>query len=246
MGRTRILTRSRTLARTLVASLLLALALPAAALADTATPERPASPNTHAINDVYFAILGVTVTIFVLVGGWLLYSAIRFRARPDDPIAPPQIHGSNRLEIGWTIVPVLILIAISGYTIAKLPDVQDAPSDSKIVKVVGFQFGWQFKGADGFTLPKNAPANTLVIPVDTPVKLEMTSRDVIHDFWVPSLGEKRDLWPGATTTTWIKADRVGVYEGQCAEFCGTGHATMLIKVRVVSKSRFTEMGGEGV
>jgi cytochrome c oxidase subunit II len=246
MGRTRILTRSRTLARTLVASLLFALVLPAAALADTATPERPASPGSHAINDVYFAILGVTVTIFVLVGGWLLYSAIRFRARPGDPLIPPQIHGSNRLEIGWTIVPVLILVAISGYTISKIPDVQDSPDGAKVVKVEGFQFGWSFKGTNGFTLPKDAPANTLVIPVDTAIKLDLTSRDVIHDFWVPSLGAKRDLWPGATTSTWIQADRIGVYEGQCAEFCGVGHATMLITVRVVSKSDFTKMGGEGV
>ena len=147
------------LAATLFATLV-SLAAPLSALADTATPEQPQSPNAGAMNDVYFAILGVTITVFVLVGGSLLYSAIRFRARPGDPIDPPQIHGSTRLEIGWTIVPVLILVGLAGYTLAKMPDVQDAPSGARQVKVVGFQFGWEFTGVGGFKLPKNAPVNT--------------------------------------------------------------------------------------
>jgi cytochrome c oxidase subunit 2 len=247
MPRTTIPTRSR-LERMLAATLfatLVSLAAPLSALADTATPEQPQSPNAGAMNDVYFAILGVTITVFVLVGGSLLYSAIRFRARPGDPIDPPQIHGSTRLEIGWTIVPVLILVGLAGYTLAKMPDVQDAPSGARQVKVVGFQFGWEFTGVGGFKLPKNAPVNTLVIPVDTPVKLLLTSRDVIHDWWVPELGQKADLWPGTTTDTWINADKTGTYDGQCSEFCGAGHPDMVIVVKVVTKQQVAEMGGQG-
>jgi cytochrome c oxidase subunit II len=247
MRRTTIPTRSslkRTLAATLLATLL-SLGIPSTALADVATPEEPVSPNAKAMDDVYFAILGVTITVFVLVGGWLLYSAIRFRARPGDPIEPPQIHGSTRLEIGWTIVPILILVGLAGYTLAKLPDVQDAPKGAREVKVVGFQFGWEFKGVGNFKLPKNMPANTLIIPVNTPVKLSMTSRDVIHDWWVPELGQKKDMWPGATTDTWIDARKTGTYDGQCSEFCGTGHADMSITVKVVSKEQFSKLGGQG-
>jgi cytochrome c oxidase subunit 2 len=247
MRRTTIPTRSR-LQRTLLATLsaiLLQLALPLSAMADVATPEQPTSPNAAAINDVYFAILGVTVTVFVLVGGWLLYSAIRFRARPGDPIEPPQIHGSTRLEIGWTIVPVLILVGLAGYTLAKLPKVEDVPDGARVVKVVGFQFGWRFTGQGGFTLPKNQQPNTLVVPVDTPIKLELTSTDVIHDWWVPELSQKKDMWPGTITDTWMRAERTGTYEGQCSEFCGTGHADMNIIVRVVTKEQFSKMGGQG-
>ena len=144
------------LAATLFATLV-SLAAPLSALADTATPEQPQSPNAGAMNDVYFAILGVTITVFVLVGGSLLYSAIRFRARPGDPIDPPQIHGSTRLEIGWTIVPVLILVGLAGYTLAKMPDVQDAPSGARQVKVVGFQFGWEFTGVGASSCPRTRP-----------------------------------------------------------------------------------------
>ena len=129
----------RRLQRSLAASTVFALVLlatPLHALADTATPESPVSPSSNAENDVYFAILGVTITIFVLVGGFLLYSAIRFRARPgDEQVVPPQIHGSTQLEIGWTIVPILILLCLAGYTLAKIPDTQDAPGNALKIKV---------------------------------------------------------------------------------------------------------------
>jgi len=246
MRRTTIPTRSRS-QRTLFATLsaiLLPFVFPATTLADLATPETPNSPNAAAIDDVYYAILGVTVTVFVLVGGWLLYSAIRFRARPGDPIEPPQIHGSTRLEIGWTIVPILILVGLAGYTLAKMPDMQDVPNHARVVKVVGFQFGWEFTGENGFKLPK-AAANTLVVPVDTPIKLQLTSKDVIHDWWVPELGQKKDMWPGSITDTWIRARRTGTYTGQCSEFCGAWHPDMTITVRVVTKEQFTKMGGQG-
>jgi cytochrome c oxidase subunit 2 len=237
----------RRLQRPLAASFVFALVLlatPLQALADTATPESPVSPSSKAENDVYFAILGVTITIFVLVGGFLLYSAIRFRARPgDDGAVPPQIHGSTQLEIGWTIVPVLILLCLAGYTLAKIPDTQDAPANALKIKVSAFQFGWAYTGTGGVTLPKNMPANTLVVPVGTPIELLLTSKDVIHDWWVPQLAPKVDVMPGQQTHTWFNAQETGIYVGRCAEFCGVGHPTMLIKVKVVSKEQWSQMGG---
>jgi cytochrome c oxidase subunit 2 len=208
----------------------------APALASTATLEQPDSPNAHAIDDIYRAVLGVTVTIFVLVGGWLVYSAIRFRERRGGPAEePPQFHGSFRLELGWTIVPILILAALSAYTFSKLSQVKDITGKAMVVKVQGVQFAWNFTYANG---KHPTGSSTLVLPVDTPVKLLVTSGDVNHDFWVEQLSPKIDAIPGQTNTLEFKPTQVGTFRGQCAEFCGLGHATMLITVRVVPKDQF--------
>ena len=217
----------------------LLLAVPA--LANTATPEPPYSPNANAINDIYLAILGVTVTIFVLVGGFLLYSAIRFRERPGDP-DPPQTHGSTKLELGWTIVPILILVGLAGFTIYKMPTVDDTPKGAMRVHVLAQQFGWTFRYPGG-AAPKKAQPNTLYAPVGQPVELLITSKDVIHDWWVPDLGQKVDAIPGRMNHTWFRADHTGTYTGQCAEFCGEGHATMTITVKVLSQANYDAMMG---
>jgi cytochrome c oxidase subunit 2 len=224
-----------------VVSLLALAALLAAqpALADTATFNEPVSPSAEAMDEVYRAILGVTVTIFVLVGGWLVYSAIRFRERPgqENLPEPPQLHGSTRLEIGWTIVPVLILVGLSAFTFVKLPDVYDEPRDAMQIEVVAQQYGWTYTYPDG-KHPATEDSNTLVVPEDTDIKLLLTSQDVIHDWWVNELAPKVDVMPGQTTTTWFNARRTGTFKGQCAEFCGPGHSTMVILVRVLSKEEF--------
>lgn len=209
------------------------------AFADTATFNEPSSPSAERMDEVYRAILGVTVTIFVLVGGWLVYSAIRFRERPGQEHLPepPQLHGSTRLEIGWTIVPVLILVGLSAFTFVKLPGVYDTPKDATEIHVEALQFGWEYTYADGKT-PAAEDANTLVVPVDTNIKLVATSRDVIHNWWVPELAPKIDVMPGQETTTWFRAERTGTFKGQCAEFCGPGHATMVILVKVLPKEEF--------
>ena len=212
-----------------------------AALADTATLEQPQGQSADAIDSIYRAVLGVTVTIFVLVAGWLVYAAVRFRVRSGDPVVdPPQVHGSRRLEIGWTVVPILILIGLAGYTFAKMPDVKDVPATHMTVRVQGVQFAWNYTYANG-KHPKDAA--TLVIPTNTPVKLLVTSKDVNHDWWVPKLGYKIDAIPGRTNSTWIEADRPGTYTGQCAEFCGVGHATMLITVKAVPRGQFQQYLG---
>jgi cytochrome c oxidase subunit 2 len=207
------------------------------ALAGTATLNQPQSPNSQAIDSIYRAVLGVTVTIFVLVGGWLVYSAIRFRERPGRTYPdPPQVRGSKQLEIGWTLVPVLILVGLSAFTFYKLPDVEDVPNGAMEVKVLAQQYGWTFTYPNG---KHPVGTNTLVVPVDTPIHLNMRSKDVIHDFWVEPLGQKQDVFPNKTTHTWFEARTEGKYLGQCAEFCGSGHATMTISVRVLSKEEFS-------
>jgi cytochrome c oxidase subunit 2 len=217
---------------------LVALLTATPALADTATFDNPSSPNAHAIDEIYRAILGVTVTIFVLVGGWLVYSAIRFREHPGETHPePPQMHGSTRLEIGWTIVPLLILVGLSAFTFAKLPTVKDVPKGALEIKVTAQQYSFAYTYPDG-KHPAASDINTLVVPVGVPIHLSLQSNDVIHDWWVEQLGQKTDVIPGRTTHTWFRADATGSYVGQCAEFCGPGHPTMLITVKVVSQEDF--------
>ena len=214
------------------------LALAAPAFADTATLNNPNSPNANAIDETYRAVLGVAITIFVLVGGWLVYSAIRFRERPGQEYPdPPQVRGSTRLEIGWTIVPVLILVGLSAFTFYKLPTVQDVPAGALEVRVLAQQYSWTFTYPDG-SHPNAKDVNTLVVPAGRAVHLSLRSTDVIHDFWIEQLGQKTDVFPDRTTHDWFRADRVGTYTGQCAEFCGPGHSGMVVAVKVLSPSDF--------
>lgn len=223
-------------------AVLLALVTAPPALADTAEPNTPAGPAAAAMDRVYHAALGVTMTIFVLVGGWLLYTAIRFRERKGaDQPDPPQVHGSTRLEIGWTIVPILILIGLAGYTFHNLSGSDaGAPSGVMPIKVLAQQFSFSYTYPDG-----KAPSNpaVLVVPVNRPIALDITSKDVQHDWWVPSLGPKIDAVPGRTNHTWFEISKPGVYKGQCAFFCGIGHATMLIEVKAVSAQQWTSYYG---
>ena len=202
------------------------------AWANTATPNAPESPNADSISNLYFGVLGVCLTIFVLVGGWLLYTAVRFRERRGDTHEPPQTHGSTRLEIGWTIVPALIVIGILVFTLIKIPSAEKISSDAMNVNVVAQQYSFTYTYPSG----KTAPGGILVLPVGQPVKLSITSKDVDHDWWVPSLAPKIDALPGRTNYVGFTPDEVGEFEGACAEFCGIGHAGMLIKVKVVSQS----------
>jgi cytochrome c oxidase subunit 2 len=211
----------------------------APAAADTATFQRPAGPGASAMDHIYRAVLGVTVTIFALVGGWLLYSALRFRVRKGEPyVEPPQVHGSTRLELGWTLAPVLVLVALSAYTLDHIGTVEDAPSNAMLVNVQAQQFSFSYVYGANSVVRGRSPSNpaTLVVPENTPVKVEVRSKDVNHDWWVPALGPKIDAIPGQTNSTWFEATRTGTFRGQCAEFCGIGHATMVITVKVVSRS----------
>ena len=133
------------------------------------------------------------------------------------------MHGSTRLEIGWTIVPVLILVGLSAFTFYKLPTVQDVPAGALEVQVLAQQYSWTFTYPDG-SHPNAKDVNTLVVPAGRAVHLSLRSTDVIHDCWIEQLGQKTDVFPDRTTHDWFRADRVGTYTGQCAEFCGPGNA----------------------
>jgi len=224
----------------------LALAAPAFAVPNGIAPVNPESPNAEAINTAYWIVLAVTGAIFVLVEVALIVFVIRYRRgnRPRDQEAP-QIHGHGRLELIWTVIPVLILAGIASFVFWKLPAIQDVPSASAApnrleVHVIGHQFYWEFRYPNG-----EVTYDELIVPVDRIVHLTVDAPDVdvIHSWWIPSLGGKIDAIPGKTNFTWFQAKREGTFRGQCAEYCGLQHASMLASVRAVSESAWmSELG----
>jgi len=182
----------------------------------------PVSPEAAAISHLFVAILIILGGIFLLVTVLVLYAIARYRDRPGAPEAK-QVFGSRRLEIAWTVAPVLLLTLIGVFMIRAIeasdPPIEDRKPD---LRVVGHQWWWEI------AYPKSGAvtANEIHIPVGKSLLVEVDSADVIHDFWVPELGRKIDAIPGHVNYVWISADRPGVYQGVCAEFCGAEHTWM--------------------
>ena len=203
------------------------------------TPPTPHSPGAHRITDVYYVILGVTGAIFVLVETALLLFVFRFRSRGRArSVEGPQIRGHARLELAWTVAPIVILAAIAAFVFYKLPGIKNTPPASAAeqrlnVRIDAHQFYWQF------TYPNGAVSiDRMIVPYGSVVALDVHSEDVAHSWWIPALGGKIDAIPGRTNHTWFRASRVGTFRGQCAEFCGIQHAAMLADVSVVPASTY--------
>jgi cytochrome c oxidase subunit II len=238
------------------------LLLAPAAMANFITPKSGGSPNANEIASLYRIILYVAAVVFVLVEGALLYSVFKFRAKKGAVAA--QIHGNTRLEIGWTVAAALILVVLTVVTFVKLPSIINPPSSNpgavlaastteptppngqKItVCVQGRQFIWRYTYGnnclnDFFTSKLPYSYTTMVAPVGATVILKIQANDVIHSWWIPSLGGKVDAVPGYTTYTWFKATHTGLYHGQCAQLCGRGHAAMVAFVKVVSPQAYKQ------
>lgn len=200
------------------------------------------SPPSESIRRLAWLVLGICAAIFVIVEALLVIAVIRFRRRraagADDP---PQLYGSNPIELAWTIVPLLIVFVLGLVTIRTIREVQltEPPTGALRVQVIGHQWWWEYRYPD--ELGSDRPvivANELVVPVGRPVWLELESADVIHSWWVPRLAGKTDCVPARTNVTWFEARRPGVYLGQCAEYCGTQHANMLLRVTAVPADEF--------
>ena len=217
-----------------------ALVTAAAAVANNGlSPVKPESPNAEAIRTTYWVILAVSGAIFLLVECALLVFVFRFRARGRDrDQEAPQIHGATKLEMSFTIVPVLILAGIVAFVFVKLPTIKDVPpanaaSGALHIRVEGHQYYWLFHYPDGQT-----SVQRMVVPIDRVVTLEVVSPDVAHSWWVPALGGKIDAIPGRTNHTWFRAKKMGRYEARCAELCGLEHAHMIGFVDVVSQEQY--------
>ncbi len=189
-----------------------------------------------------YLVLGICAIIFLIVGGAGLVTIVRYRKRPgDDDREPPQVYGSNPLELAWTVIPlvvVFVLAIVTGRTIAEL-QIDEQPPGWMPVTAIGHQWWWEFQYPEyGITT-----ANELHIPVSKagdrrPVFLTLESEDVIHSFWIPRLAGKTDVIPNRNNHMWFEPLRTGLYVGQCSEYCGTQHANMLLRVYVHTPEEF--------
>jgi cytochrome c oxidase subunit 2 len=187
-------------------------------------------------------MLAVCAAIFLVVGGLLAFTVVRFRRRKkDNSREPAQVYGSNQIEIAWTVIPILIVLVLSMATARAVVEVQNKrqPADALKVTVIGHQWWWEFRYPELGIVT----ANELHVPVSTSAKpaltfLKLESADVAHSFWVPQLAGKTDLIPGITNTMWVDPRLEGIFLGNCAEYCGTQHANMLLRVIVESPEDF--------
>ena len=198
-------------------------------------PNDPLGPQARASADVYWIMFVCAIIVLAIVDGGLIYAGVKFRDRPGH--IAKQFHGHNFLELLWTVVPTIMVISFSVLSFQKLSVMNDTSGAGMTVDVQGQQWTWifnypkedRFKLQDGSYLQG---ATELHVPVNMKIHLNLSSKDVIHSFWVPNIGGKKDAVPGRKTDLWIQADQPGTYKGQCFEFCGTGHADMLITLVV--------------
>lgn len=202
-------------------------------------PQSPLDPKGPAARVLYELLslqtyLAIAVGVFIAVAS--IYVIYRFREKPGDTGEPPQIKGNHKLEILWTLIPVLILAVLAVPTVRAAFVLAAPPRDAKAlnVKVYGKQWFWDFEYLDH----KFTVGNELVIPVGRPVNLTVTSTDVIHSFWIPKLAGTIDVIPNRENKIWFQADEPGEYYGQCKEFCGASHAKMRFRVRAVPQAEF--------
>ena len=198
-------------------------------------PPDPETDSGEAISDLYWAVVAVCAVVFVAVESALVLFVIRFRRRRGTPeeAEGPQIHGNTRIEIIWTIIPSLILVAIAVFTFSRIPSVEAKGSDEVRIRVEAHQFYWQYVYPNGAI-----SLDELRVPVGRTVALELITHDVNHSWWVPALTGKLDAIAGRTNVLHFKPKRTGTWEGQCAEFCGIQHAVMYTRVKVVEEAAF--------
>ena len=194
-------------------------------------PFTPHSPQAAAIASLFEETLAICGAVFLLVAVLVGLCVVRFRARGGAD--PKQVEGHTRLEIAWTIAPVLVLAAILFLTVGAM-NASDPPVDREPdVTIVGHQWWWEVKYPSGAVT-----ANEIHIPTGKPLVFRLESADVTHDFWVPELGRKMDATPGHPMSIWLEADEPGTYMGTCAEYCGVQHAWMRILVVAESPETF--------
>jgi cytochrome c oxidase subunit 2 len=203
----------------------------------------PASTPGGAIVGLAALVIGVAALIFVCVSGLLIYAVVTFRRRPhDDGSEPAQVYGSNQVEVAWTVIPILIVLVLFLASARVITSIQNAhmPPESIQVVAVGHQFWWEYR----YPALGVVTANELHVPVSdpaqpTPIFITLLSADTDHSFWIPRLAGKTDLIPNRVNSTWIDPYETGLYLGQCAQYCGTQHAKMLLRVYVDSQDDFT-------
>ncbi|HRW06978.1 MAG TPA: cytochrome c oxidase subunit II [Caldilineaceae bacterium] len=200
-------------------------------------PFNPASPQSAAIANLFTTIAVVAALIFLIVSGSVLWAAVRFRRRPGAA-EPPQSAGNLKLELTWTIIPILLLAVVALLTVRTM-SAADPPHDNAgaaAVIVTGHQWWW----AVDYPQANVHTANEIHLPAGERVLFALRSADVIHSFWLPTVARKMDMIPGTDHYLWIEVDEPGVYEGACAEFCGAQHAWMRLRLVVQSRPAYDQ------
>ena len=205
-------------------------------------PTDPITREGVATQNLYTLTFVIAVIVFVLVEGLLIWITLRFRRRTGDDELPPQTHGSNRLEILWTIVPAIIVTALFVAVLTTLNE-QDATSaqpPAVTVDVTGFQWQWTFDYPDeGISLTGSGRTGpVMALPINEVVRIRLQASDVIHAFYVPQFLYKKDVIPGRVNEFSVVLTQPGTYGGQCAEFCGLAHADMQFSVQAMPRPEF--------
>jgi cytochrome c oxidase subunit II len=193
-----------------------------------------ASKQMDRIVFIYWFATVISIVIFSLVAAVLLYSVFNFRSPPEDESDGPSIHGHTGLEVAWTVVPAILVIAIGVMSAVVLSQNGNAGTNPMTIKVFAQQFAWRFVYPD----EGNLKSNKLVMPLDRNITFEFESADVIHSFWIPAMGQKQDVVPGIHTSIVVTPTRTGDFTLICTELCGLGHATMRAPVTVVKQDDF--------
>ena len=222
------------------------------------SPLNPGGPVADRILTVFWPIFWVSVVIFVGVSLAIIYGALRYR-RKSDAEEPAQVHGNNRLEIAWTLIPFAILVSLFIVTFVNMGFINNLSADQKAasinVCVQGERFDWSYIYMDTATCPpqRNTPSggvtfvptnkstptsSTLVVPVGHPVQLKLVSTDVNHSFFIPQLAGQVNAIPGQTNELWFQVDNPGTYHGACTELCGTNHYSMLVCIDAKSETDY--------
>ncbi len=193
------------------------------------------SPQAEAISTLFAHFFILALVVFLVVAGLVVYSLVRYRAKADAQ-EPRQRFGSKSLEALWTVIPLLIVAALFVITFRTMAavDPQSDPSRASDLIITGHQWWWEARYPNGAVT-----ANEIHIPVGRRLRVQIESADVIHDFWVPQLGRKMDAVPGLSSYIWLEANAAGIYQGACAEFCGTQHAWMRLVVVAEPDTNFS-------
>lgn len=196
------------------------------------------SQHARNVDDLFMAVFWLNVFFFVLITGLTLYSVWAFRRR--EGVKTPHITHNLMLELLWSVIPTLIVIGIFFWGAAGYIEYSVAPADSMEIAVTAKKWNWTFTYPDGSTWGKY-----IRVPVNKNIKFIMTSNDVLHDFYVPTMRVKHDVIPNRYTEVWFKPEKVGQYHVACAEYCGKSHSDMWAKIDVVSEEDYRKWLAEG-
>ncbi|HYC52953.1 MAG TPA: cytochrome c oxidase subunit II [Gemmatimonadaceae bacterium] len=189
------------------------------------------------VGSLFSLLIWLGTAVFVFTEVLLIYALWKYRHRPGTPVQPEQVHGNTKLEIAWTVIPAVVLAVIAIPTVRTIFKTQaDAPPDALQVEVIGHQWWWEFR----YPQYNVSTANEVYLPIGRTVNFALKTQDVLHSFWIPALGGKRDLVNNRTNYLWFTPDSTteDAFNGFCAEYCGISHANMRFRAFTVTPEQF--------